>query len=109
MRSPYLAVLEWIAAGDGKRGTRWRLGLVIAALFLWVFVENVGSGLPIWWWVIPAVASALLLVPFCLWRLLEHRRRVKRRAQSVEPLDLGQATPDRIRAAVLAATQRRPR
>lgn len=89
MKSPLISVAEWIAGGDGFKGPWGRFALVVAALFLWVFVENLEHGPPANWWIIPAVISACLVVPFGLWRWTELRRRIeRRRAPQVAPLDL---------------------
>lgn len=90
MKSPLIPVAEWIAGGDGFKGPWGRFVVVVAAFFLWIFASNWKNGAIVsWWWVTPTIISACLFVPFCLWRLTEHRRRLKhRRTQSERPLDL---------------------
>jgi len=67
---------EWIGGGEGVMGRLLRLGAAVAGIFLLCLFNGTSSS----WW-IPAVFWSLGLVAvFGLWRLMEWRRRVQRRA-----------------------------
>ena len=84
-------LVEWIAGGGGGRGAWTRLALVVAGLFGWFFARGWGGGgLDRNWWLAPLFYAVFLFVPFCLWRLIERRRRTARlREKAVKRLDLG--------------------
>jgi hypothetical protein len=84
-------LVEWIGSGDGVRGPWVRLGVVIAAIFALSLIRGMAKGrLQGDWWLSPLFYAFFLLVPFCLWRLIERRRRAARaRDKAVRHLDLG--------------------
>ena len=76
---------EWIGGGDGTMGRLMRLGVAVGAIFLFFYLTRETSS----WWFLAALASLGFVAIFAVWRLMEWRRRVRRRANPpVRALDL---------------------